>query len=475
MAKKPDAIAPVMMLAASAKIWPMTKIIPYPNNPRTHPADQITLLAKLMTLYGVDQPIVVDEEGFILKGHGRRMAAVEAGMKEFPVVQHKGLSEDDKKAIRLADNQVALLSGWDANLLRLELTELKKNNFDMPLLGFSGVALVSFLAAKSGMDPEAYPDVPQHAVTRPGDVWLMGKHRLLCGDSTKAADVERCLNGEEPNLMVTDQPYGVDYDPEWRKRVKRQDGSMAGAKAKGVVENDNRSDWREVWQLFPGNIVYVWHGALLSGSVQTSIEASGFQMRCQIIWNKQQFVVGRGDYHWKHEACFYGVRKGKTGDWTGDRKQSSVWDIDAPSGFRQIKEGPDAHTGIHSTQKPIECMRRPLLNNSRPGEYFYEPFSGSGTAIIAGEMETRYCLAIELLPAYVDVAVRRWETYAKLEATLEGDGRTFAEISKERTAKKKAPAKTAEARRKKSAAVKPRPSSDTRRGKRSAPPASPGL
>ena len=173
--------------ASKPKDWPLSKIIPYPNNPRTHPAEQITLLATMFVKYGIDQPIVVDEDGIILKGHGRRAAAVEAGMKSFPVVQHLGLSEDDKRAIRVSDNQVQLLSGWDENLLRIELTDLKTAGYDLPLLGFNQVQLVSFMAnVPTGADPEATPEPPADPVTRPGDVWLMGKHRLLCGDSTKS-------------------------------------------------------------------------------------------------------------------------------------------------------------------------------------------------------------------------------------------------------------------------------------------------
>lgn len=435
------------MPAAKPSIWPLDKIIPYPNNPRTHPADQITLLAKLFVKHGVDQPIVVDEDGFILKGHGRRMAAVEAGMRSFPVVQHVGLSENDKKAMRLADNQVALLSGWDTNLLRLELTDLKAAGFDMELIGFSGVQLVSFMAKVPEGDPDVVPEPPKKATSKLGDVWIMGKHRLLCGDSTNKDDVAKVLNGEKPNLMATDPPYGVNYNPRWREEMgidwmgKVQRQSTHAVKTKltsrslGEVKNDDRSDWREAWELFEGDVAYVWCASLFNDVVIASLEACGFERRAQIIWNKQHFTFGRGDYHWKHEPCWYVVRKGTRADWTGDRKQTTVWDIDNASAFRGTKD--DMITG-HGTQKPVECMRRPILNNSRPGEFVYEPFSGGGTTIIACEMTTRYALAIELDPAYVDVTVHRWQTFSKQEAVLEGDGRTFAEIAKARA--KRAPA-----------------------------------
>jgi DNA modification methylase len=451
MAKKNDKPASaeastVALLAAKPSVWPLDKIIPYPNNPRTHPAEQITLLAKLFVKHGVDQPIVVDEEGFILKGHGRRMAAVEAGMRSFPVVQHKGLSDNDKRAMRLADNQVALLSGWDANLLRLELTDLKAAGFDMELIGFSGVQLVSFMANPPGGDPEATPPRRPKPTSRTGDVWIMGNHRLICGDSTIKGDVERVLNGEEPNLMVSDPPYGVDYDPGWRAepgKLGAADGSFlsTGGVRKGTVQNDTRADWCEAYKLFPGDVVYIWHGALFSSVVEDSLHRASFLTRAQIVWAKQHAPISRGDYHWRHECCWYMVRKGRTGNWSGDRKQNTVWDIANMNAFGGVKE--DTKTE-HGTQKPVECMRRPIINNSKPGDYVYEPFSGSGTTIIACEMTTRYCLAIELDPAYVDMAVERWQAFAKQEAVLEGDGRTFAEIAKARAkrapaAKRKAP------------------------------------
>ena len=380
-----------------------------------------------MLRHGIDQPIVVDEAGVIIKGHGRRLAAIEAGFDAFPVVIHRGLSEADKRAMRIADNQVQILSGWDENLLRMELTDLSISGYDMPLLGFDNVHLVQFMAnAPTDADPEETPEIPVDPVTRTGDVWLMGKHRLLCGDSTSADDVVSVLDGHNPNLMVTDPPYGVDYDPNWRNEADRANGKPYGASAVGLVTNDKRSNWSEAWALFTGNILYCWHppGAN-SVDFYHSIIDSGFQIRMQIIWSKSHFPIGRGDYHVQHEPCWYAVRKGKPGNWCGDRKQTTVWEIDKPA---------KSETG-HSTQKPVECMRRPIQNNSKPGEYVYEPFSGSGTTIIAAEMMNRYCLAIEINPTYVDVAVRRWQTFAKANATLAGDGRTFAEIEQERYAK----------------------------------------
>lgn len=406
----------------SQKMWDLAKIRPYPNNPRTHPQEQVTLLATLMKKHGIDQPIVVDEDGVIIKGHGRRLAAIEAGFKQFPVIQHLGLSEDDKRAIRLSDNSVALLSGWEPNLLRMELADLSAAGYDMPLLGFSDVQLVTFMAnVPSGKDPEATPEPPKTPVSRLGDVWLLGKHRLLCGDSTKANDVDMVLGGNKPNLCVTDQPYGVEYDADWRNDRDRANGKAYGARAIGKVENDDRADWREAYALFPGDVIYGWSADLRSREIIEALNSCGFVTRAQIIWVKDRLIIGRGDYHFMHEPCWYAVRKGKKGNWSGDRKQTTVWEI--------------AHTKSetgHSTQKPIECMRRPIQNNSKPGDYVYEPFAGSGTTLIAAEMMNRYCLAIELNPSYVDVIVRRWQEFAQGEATLEGDGRTFDMMAKDR-------------------------------------------
>jgi DNA modification methylase len=252
-----------------------------------------------------------------------------------------------------------------------------------------------------------------------------GGHRLLCGDSTVATDVERVLGGVEPHLMVTDPPYGVEYDPNWRNEAARTSVGMGnraiGAGAVGKVLNDDKADWTSAWVLFPGDVAYIWHGALHAGVVAQSLAAAGFQVRSQIIWDKTRLIIGRGDYHWEHEPAWYVVRKGKNGHWTGDRKQTTIWRIP-----HQISE-----TG-HGTQKPVECMRRPIENNSRAGDVVYEPFSGSGTTIIAAEMTGRCCHAIEISPAYVDVAVKRWQSFTGNEAVLDGDGRGYNQAAAER-------------------------------------------
>ncbi|MGE5535189.1 MAG: DNA-methyltransferase, partial [Acidobacteriota bacterium] len=248
------------------------------------------------------------------------------------------------------------------------------------------------------------------------DIWCLGPHRLACGDSTDAEVVRALLGSEKPMLMITDPPYGVKYDPAWRHRI----GVNKSARM-GKVKNDERADWGETWALFPGNIAYVWHGALHATTVADSLQKQGFVIRAQIIWAKERLVIGRGDYHWQHEPCWYAVRQ--KGHWTGDRKQTTLWTI--PSG------GQDTDT-IHGTQKPVECMRRAMLNNSSVGDLVYEPFLGSGTTLIAAQATGRVCRAIELDPLYVDLAIRRWQAFTGEPATLGMDGESFEAVAARR-------------------------------------------
>ncbi len=244
-------------------------------------------------------------------------------------------------------------------------------------------------------------------MAREGDIWLLGAHRLACGDCTSPQMVRRLLGEDRPGLMVTDPPYGVEYDPEWRHRL-----GVNTSKRTGKVLNDERADWREAWALFPGSIAYVWPGALHASTVHESLTATGFSVRAQIIWAKPRLVIGRGDYHWGHEPCWYAVRQ--KGNWTGDRKQTTLWTIDGKD-----PQAPNENADtVHGTQKPVECMRRPMLNNSNKGDFIYEPFMGSGTTLIAAQTVGRICLGIELNPAYIDVAIRRWEEFTGQQALL---------------------------------------------------------
>jgi DNA modification methylase len=397
---------------------PLTAIIPAATNARTHSEAQIEQLCASMRQWGWTMPVLVDEAGELIAGHGRVMAAKRLGLLEVPVMTAAGWSEAQKRAYRLADNQLALNAGWDVKTLADELAGLKAWDFDLSLRGFDD--LDALMRGRGGglTDPDEAPAVPETPATQAGDVWLLDWHRLVCGDATVAADVKRAIAGAAPHLMVTDPPYGVEYDADWRNRAERANGLPSGGRAIGRVSNDHRTDWREAWALFPGVVCYCWHADPHASAVQASLEAQGFEIVCQVIWAKDRFVISRGDYHWQHEPCWYAARKGKRHEWSGDRSQSTLWNIS------HLK----SETG-HSAQKPVECMKRPIENNSSPGQAVYDPFVGSGTTIIAAEMTGRRCQAIEINPAYVDVAVKRWQEFTGKAAIHEGSGRTFDEIA----------------------------------------------
>lgn len=398
----------------------VSSLTPYARNSRTHSDEQIAQIAASIREWGWTIPVLVDADGGIIAGHGRILAAQRLGIEDVPCMVAAGWSEEKKRAYVIADNKLALNAGWDDETLRLELSELDGLGFDLSLTGFGGDELQVLLADHTAglTDPDAVPDAPETPVTVAGDVWLLGRHRIVCGSSTEADTVAKVLGDVRPHLMVTDPPYGVEYDPGWRNET-----GSSKTKRTGKVLNDDRADWREAWALFPGDVAYVWHGALHAATVAESLVAEGFTIRSQIIWAKERLVLSRGDYHWQHEPAWYAVRSSGTGHWAGDRKQTTIWRISS--------KDQDTDT-VHGTQKPVECMKRPIENNSSPGQAVYEPFSGSGTTIIAAEMTGRHCYAVELSPAYVDVAVKRWQDFTGQQATLEGDGRSFDEVAGKR-------------------------------------------
>lgn len=402
-------------------------LIPYARNSRTHSKDQVAQIAASIREFGWTNPILVDGDGTIIAGHGRVMAARKLGETQVPCIALGHLTEAQKRAYVIADNQLALNAGWDAEMLKVEIAELVDADFDLGLLGFDDAMLAGLTGVETeGLtDPDDVPEPPVVPVTVLGDVWVMGRHRIICGSSTEVDTVAKLLLDVKPHLMVTDPPYGVEYSADWRNKALRADGPASNGRAIGTVLNDDKADWREAWALFPGDVAYVWHAGNMAHVVAESLLACDFGIRAQIIWAKSQFVIGRGDYHPQHEPCWYAVKKNRKGHYDGGRKQSTIWEIDKP---RKSETG-------HSTQKPIECMKRPIENNSSPGQAIYEPFSGSGTTIIAGEMTGRHIYAVELNPAYVDVAVKRWQDFTGQQAILDGDGRTFDEISATRLPK----------------------------------------
>ncbi len=398
----------------------VTGLIPYASNSRTHDDAQVAQIAASIKEFGFNNPVLIDETGGIIAGHGRVLAARKLSLDKVPTIELAHLTPNQRKAYVIADNKLALNAGWDMEMLSLEMGDLDKEGFDLSLIGFDDNELAAILVDKTeGLtDPDEVPDLPDEPVTKEGDVWLLGKHRLMCGDSTVETSVTKLLAGVEPHLMVTDPPYGVNYDANWRNQAVRNNGQAVRGRAIGKVENDNQADWSDAWALFSGDVAYVWHAGNKAHIVAESLEENELNIRAQIIWAKNNIVIGRGDYHPKHEPCWYAVRKNKKGHYVGGRKQTTVWDINKP-----LK----SETG-HSTQKPVECMKRPIENNSSPGQAVYEPFSGSGTTIIAGEMTGRCIYAMELSPAYVDVAVKRWQDFTGEKAKLEDSGQYFPSI-----------------------------------------------
>jgi DNA modification methylase len=378
------------------------------------------LLEDSLRRYGAGRSILADKHGNVIAGNKTLEASADIGLPvrfvqtdgtELVVVQRTDLDLDaDPTARQLAyaDNRIAQLDlDWDAEALLAD----QAAGIDLAAVGFDPAELAALLAPLDGTtgltDPDAVPPVPSDPITRPGDLWMLGRHRLLCGDSTVATDVERLLGGATPELLVTDPPYGVEYDAAWRSDLAEQGLLAYAARRVGAVPNDNRADWQEAWALSPSTVVYCWHDALRGGEVQACLEAVGYETRNQIVWSKSNFPISRGHYHWRHEACWYLVRKGAGANWIGDRKQTTVWDVNLDPNV----------AGGHSTQKPVECMARPLRNHA--GDV-YDPFLGSGTTLIAAEMHGRTCYGMEISPAYCDVIVKRWEQFTGGQAVRDG-------------------------------------------------------
>ncbi len=371
-------------------------------------------VADSLKLYGAGRSILIDKAGRIIAGNKTAANAAAAGIDDVILVPSDGtkiiavqrtdldLNDPKAKELAIADNRAAELGlEWDPEVLSQLATELNLKPF------FTDAELRNIIPPTNNLlgDEDAdQGEPPAEPLSKLGDLYLLGKHRLLCGDSTSADDVARLLDGATPHLMVSDPPYGVEYDPTWRDG--KSGFSTAAVKMRGKVANDDQADWREAWALFPGDVAYIWCASMHNDEVIQSLEAAGFIRRSHIIWAKQQGVFSRGDYHWQHEPCWYAVKKGRTGHWAGDRKQTTIWEIQTlnPTGNRG-----EERVG-HGTQKPVECMRRPILNNSQPGDIIYDPFLGSGTTLIAAESEGRVCYGMELDPAYVDMIVKRWET-----------------------------------------------------------------
>ncbi|WPY01510.1 DNA methylase and ParB-like domain protein (plasmid) [Candidatus Trichorickettsia mobilis] len=380
----------------------------YNNNPRKIGNKELEKLTSHIQQDGYHQRIIVNNDYTIIGGHQRKKALLAAGYKEDDSIEvlmpDKLLGQEELDRINIRDNLPFGEYDFDILSERFDLETLV--DFGMPedmLVGFGEENLLT-------SEDEIVGDLPTEPKSKLGDLYILGNHRLLCGDSTNPEHVSRLLDEENPILMVTDPPYGVNYEPEWRN----DSGQLGVAQATGKVLNDHRFDWSEAYSLFAGDIAYVWHPSGYTHKFAENIENCDFKLINLIIWVKQHLVFGRGDYHHQYEACWYAVRKGKTHNWQGKRDQVTVWHIDNFNGFGKDKE----EQTNHSTQKPLECMLRPILNNSEVGEGVYDPFGGSGTTLIACEKSKRNCYMMELSPAYVDLIVARWEKETGEKAVL---------------------------------------------------------
>jgi len=404
-------------------------LIPDPANARKHSERNIEEISRSLCEFGQHRPYVVQRStGRIIIGNGMYEAMLLLKWTEGQAVY---VDDDDTRAIRraLADNRTAELAEWDENVLAALLRSVA-NDGEIP--GWTALEVESLLDVREldYQNEDKLPEIQPQIVSELGDLWLLGKHRLICGDCTDTDTVMRLFNGARPHLMVTDPPYGVEYDPAWRNKAMN-----INSKRTGVVLNDDRADWEAAWKLFPGDVAYVWHASMHGETVARSLRNNDFAIRAQIVWAKPHFVLGRGDYHWQHECClyatrdtsvncpddmpnycdgyavcWYAVRESKKSHWQGSRKMSTLWSIDF--------SGQDTAT-THSTQKPVACMRRPIVNNSKRGDIVYEPFLGSGTTLIAAESESRTCYAAELNPEYIDMAIRRWQAFTGQKAVHE--------------------------------------------------------
>jgi len=418
--------------------WPIDKPIPYARNSRRIPERAVDKVAASLKEFGWRQPIVVDKDGVIICGHTRLLAARKLGLKQVPVHVATNLTSAQVKAYRLMDNRSHEEADWDEDLLALELQEIQESEFDLSLTGFDPGEIDKLLALDDEEKANAAPALPESPVSRLGDLWLLGAHRVLCGDATSAEAVAELLADRKPRLMVTDPPYGIELDSEWRDRAGLNgcgpaEPSYMKKRTRGhtetTISGDTRADWSEAFALVPSiEAAYVWHASKFTREVLDGLLKIGFLHHQQIIWNKGRTVLTRTLYWFQHEPCWF-VRK-KNAPWYGKAgDNSTVWDSPSP---KFIMGGADEDKYDHPTQKPIELMRRPILNHLRRGELVYEPFLGSGTTLAAAELTERVCYGMELDPKYVDVIVERWQQLTGKHASLDGEGRPFEAVAEER-------------------------------------------
>ncbi|AOS78313.1 MULTISPECIES: site-specific DNA-methyltransferase [Hydrogenophaga] len=405
-------------LADKIEQWPTPKLVPYARNARTHSDAQVAQIAASIVEFGFTNPILAGSDGVIVAGHGRLAAAQKLGLDTVPVVVLDHLTPTQRRALVIADNRIAENAGWDEELLRVELEGLQDEGFDLDLTGFDADALAELLAGdelvnEGQTDEDAVPDVGETPVSRPGDVWQLGPHRLLCGDSTVAASYEALLDGEAVDMVFTDPPYNVNYANSAKDKLRGKDRAIL---------NDNLGDGFHDFLLAAltpmvahcRGAIYVAMSSSELDTLQSAFRAAGGKWSTFIIWAKNTFTLGRADYQRQYEPILYGWPEGGERHWCGDRDQGDVWQIKKPQ-----------KNDLHPTMKPVELVERALRNSSRPGNVVLDPFGGSGTTLIAAEKSGRVARLIELDPKYADVIVRRWQDWSGKQAIRVADGLPF--------------------------------------------------
>jgi DNA modification methylase len=401
------------------------RLIPFINNPRTHIPAQVAQVAASIAKFGFVNPILVGSDSVIIAGHARLRAARQLGMPEVPVIVLADLSEAQRRALVIADNQLALNAGWDEELLRLELVALQEEDFNLDVIGFDDEELVRLLTEQDHVagltDEDAVPEIPHAPVTAPGDLWILDNHRLYVGDATLRGDVDRLMAGEAADLVFTDPPYNVSYEGYTEDRLTIQGDRMSPEQFQQFLRATFAS-YRTVVK--PGASVYVCHSSSWQREFQNALEAAGFEVRCQIIWAKNTFAWGFGRYKFQHEPLFYAHVAGQKDPWYGDKSQSTLWEEKKPAANR-----------IHPTAKPVELIERALLNSSKAGDIVVDLFGGSGSTLIGCQRRGRKARLMEIDPAYADCICRRFEEYTGKAAVLSDDGRTFGQVARERVEK----------------------------------------
>jgi DNA modification methylase len=399
---------------------PIADLVPYAQNPRTHSPGQVEAIAASLKEFGWTNPVLIDGKRGIIAGHGRVLAALKLGMTEAPTIELGHLTPAQRRAYVIADNKLAERAEWNLDLLRAEVSAVL-SSVNLMSLGFGEGELEALMSpGTSGLtDPEETPAVPENPVSKIGDVWLLGKHRLICGDSTSAEDVAKLMAGRRAQMVFTDPPYGVDYTGGMKRR-ERLNGDQVGT---GIYDAALRHLAAAADDQAP---LYLWYAD--GHAAAAAAAAAGYQIVAQIIWakNHAQFVTS-AHYKGKHEPCYYGHRRGHAARWHGPNNEVTLWEYER-----------SPRNDFHPTQKPVPIAERAIKNSSAPGDAVLDLFLGSGTTLIAAEMTGRICFGLEISPAYVDVIVRRWQDFTGKAARLEDGGATFTQISAERLSPKAA-------------------------------------